>query len=135
MVKKSEKTSAIFGFFVAAGLLWLGVRLYMGRVVFPEPFMVLVLLVIAPVCEELFFRGFVQDVIRRRLVYGLFGLTLANVLTSVLFACVHLFSWGAFHSLLVFFPSLAFGYVFDRTGKISLCVLLHALYNLNAFIV
>ncbi len=135
MVKKSENTSVIFGFFVAAGLLWLGVRLYWGGVVFPGVFEALVLLVIAPVCEELFFRGFVQDIIRSRLAYGLFGVSLANVVTSVLFACVHLFSWGAFHSFLVFFPSLAFGYVYDRTGRISFCVLLHALYNLNAFIV
>ena len=84
-----------------------------------------------PLLEELAFRGFLQgwllerEIFRRHIV----GLTVANVLTSILFASAHLFNQPPLWAAGVFFPSLVFGYFRDRHQSIVTAFLLHAWYN------
>jgi membrane protease YdiL (CAAX protease family) len=85
---------------------------------------------VAPVCEELFFRGFCFTALRRWL-----GLAGGAVATGVIFGLVHLGSADA-----VFLPPLALlGFLlcllYHRTGSLLPCMALHALNNAIALAV
>jgi len=81
--------------------------------------------------EELIFRFGLQETLNRQLTINLSqsGLSLANILTSCIFALLHLFQHPPLWSLLVFLPSLIFGWVWDRYKNILPCWLAHFLYN------
>ena len=92
-------------------------------------------LVLVAIPEEFFFRGFLQERLHQqwgRRGLRVFGLTLTwgIVASSVLFALSHLFVGFGLHRLAVFFPSLLFGALRERTGGISASVLYHAACNL-----
>jgi membrane protease YdiL (CAAX protease family) len=78
--------------------------------------------VIAPVGEELIFRGFIQRIFQRNM-RG----TLAVVLASIIFGLAH-FSMAILPG--VTFLGLVFGYLFYRTKNLIYPVFTHALYNL-----
>lgn len=86
-----------------------------------------------PVFEEVLFRGLIQDFIRHYFTETRLGaLTVANIVTSLLFVLAHVLLKGLSpYTLLVFFPSLIFGYFRDRTGGLLASILLHAWYNLG----
>ncbi|WP_303852429.1 JDVT-CTERM system glutamic-type intramembrane protease [Seleniivibrio woodruffii] len=127
---------ALLLFFIFLGFFWIGLRLITGgRFVMPSPYMLLVFFIFAPVAEELFFRGLVQNWLKRRVTSIVFGVSGANVLASALFAGVHIAGWGVEHGLMVFAPSLVIGFLYDRTGRVSFAILLHSIYNLNAAVV
>ena len=77
--------------------------------------------VIAPVTEEIFFRGFLQQAIRRR--RGEFA---SIAITALIFAAVHM-------NLRFFVPLALLGgllsYLFARTGTLAAPLLVHALHN------
>lgn len=88
--------------------------------------------------EEFFYRGFVQEKLkqagwRRAWRVGPLDLTTATVLTSALFAVGHLFIGFGVHRLAVFFPSLLFGALRDRTGGIVAPTVYHACCNLMVY--
>jgi membrane protease YdiL (CAAX protease family) len=87
---------------------------------------------LAPIAEELFFRGLVQSLLRRY-----FGDAagpgsgrpwLAIVVTSVFFTMMHA---GAPNTLpAIFFLSLALGYIYERSGRLTGPILLHIMFNI-----
>lgn len=81
---------------------------------------------IAPVVEEMFFRGLVQRSLELQLGAG-WGITLA----SALFAAVHLLPWVF---PLHFFLGAAFGFAVYATRSLWAGVLLHAVNNAMAMI-
>jgi membrane protease YdiL (CAAX protease family) len=91
--------------------------------------------VVAPVLEELAFRGALQGWLletgygRRR---GL-GLTAANVTTSVVFTAIHFAYHPPLWAAAVLFPSLIFGHLRDRTGSVLPALYVHVFYNLGYF--
>jgi uncharacterized protein len=84
--------------------------------------------------EELFFRGFMHELLerafppRRRLLGG--GLGWALVLSSALFALGHLAAGLDPRRLSVFFPGLLFGWMRSATGSILAGTITHAASNL-----
>jgi uncharacterized protein len=52
-----------------------------------------------------------------------------NIFVSAIFAIAHLWTWPLLHGLAVFFPSLIFGWIWQRYQKLWLCVLVHAAFN------
>jgi membrane protease YdiL (CAAX protease family) len=72
--------------------------------------------------EEWFFRGYFMQ----RLGNGL----RANLITSCLFALLHGLSRDWITGLLVFAPSLFYGWLYQRTRDLPLLILVHALSNL-----
>lgn len=54
----------------------------------------------------------------------------ANVLTSLLFGFMHGLTWGWMAAVLVFVPSLFYGWLYQRTSDIVMLVLVHGLSNL-----
>ncbi|WP_121011835.1 CPBP family intramembrane glutamic endopeptidase [Hydrogenivirga caldilitoris] len=69
------------------------------------------------ISEEVFFRGFMMG-------------SLGNLKTSFLFSLAHLIHFPTLNSLLVFFPSLIFGYAYIKSGSILTPILLHFTANL-----
>ena len=57
------------------------------------------------------------------------GLSGANIFVSLLFTVCHLWSHSPIWAVLVFFPSLAFGYLRDRFGSTVPSILMHMWYN------
>src|SRR3954447_25542572 len=85
----------------------------------------LVVIMVAPLCEELFFRGILFTVLRQRMAFWP-----AAVIDGVLF--------GFVHGSLVIVPILAalgivFCYVYEQTGSIFPTIALHALNNTIAY--
>ena len=95
-----------------------------------EPWQFLTPVVFYPVVEEIVFRGFVQELVHDRISSRSFGpLSVANLLTSILFTALHFFYHAPTWAALVFLPSLVFGFFKDRTGGLAVPILLHVFYN------
>lgn len=94
----------------------------LGTLLLTHPLvMVFILLVAAPLCEEWFFRKLLLD---RACIYGE---KLAIFVSALLFACYHTSVYQFFYA---FFVGLILGYLYLRTGKLWVSVLMHAVFNL-----
>ncbi len=89
-----------------------------------------------PLFEELLFRGIVQGHLLQSMARQKtwFGLSISNLLTSFLFSLAHLANHSIWWSLLVFVPSLCFGFVRDRFGSVYPSIALHVFYNAGYFL-
>lgn len=95
-----------------------------------SPLAYLLPVVLYPVLEEIVFRGLVQELAHDYISSRFFGsISVANLLTSVLFAGLHLLSQPPLWAALVFFPSLVFGFFKDRHRSLLAPILLHVFYN------
>ena len=86
--------------------------------------------VLAPVWEELFFRGLLQSMLRRYLG----GPWLAILVASIVFAALHVSFTPegkiAFQDVLPLLAlSLALGYNYERCGRLLPSILIHSLFN------
>jgi membrane protease YdiL (CAAX protease family) len=86
----------------------------------------LVLVVLAPLAEELLFRGFIFKGMRKRLSFWW-----AAIITSALFALIH---WQINVGLDVFALSLVLCWLRERTGSLWPSIMLHATKNGLAFL-
>jgi membrane protease YdiL (CAAX protease family) len=87
--------------------------------------MVAVVVIVVPVAEEVMYRGILQ----RTMVEMAGSRWVAILVTSIIFALMH---WGAvaWHALLpLFVLSLAFGWIYERTGRLSASIVMHVLFN------
>ena len=82
---------------------------------------------IAPITEEIIFRGILYRYFKSRIQPGP-----ALLLSSLLFACMHF-------NLLSFLPLFIFGILlgrnYERTGSIKVPIVIHALFNANTYLV
>jgi len=124
---------AAFWVALLAGPVCWGLLLAIGQPIAgpPEWLVVAQLVLLMPVLEEIVFRGGIQAALHNRLFFArhVAGISIANVVTSIFFAAMHLFSQPPLWAALVFFPSLVFGWARDRYVSIVPCILLHAVYN------
>lgn len=93
------------------------------------------LILLYPVIEEMLFRGMIQEFIGQKTEqYGhFFCITIANLLTSILFVLMHFIHHSPVWAILTLFPSLIFGYFKERYNNIIPSIILHIFYNLNYF--
>ena len=83
-----------------------------------------------PVLEEVVFRGLIQELVHEHISRKLLGpLSVANLLTSVLFTGLHFIYHPPVWALLVFFPSLVFGFFKERHRGLTAPIVLHIFYN------
>lgn len=131
---------SLFLYLIALGpMVWLSIVLFALQ---PHPRQVLwspVFLSVAlwqPLCEELLFRGVIQGYLlqSRSMQKTWCGLSISNLVTSCLFSLAHLASHSVSWSLLVFLPSLCFGFVRDRFGSVYPSIILHVFYNGGYFL-
>lgn len=81
--------------------------------------------VLAPLCEESLFRGFLYSSLRKR-----FGVGVSLLVSASLFSAAHL-DPGAVVPLLCL--GLVFGYVFERTRSLVPSMIAHGLWNSGSF--
>ncbi len=95
-----------------------------------EPLFYLQVALLYPLLEEIVFRGALQGYLSRRLAgRGIGPLSYANLATSLIFSLAHLLFRSTGAALLVFVPSLIFGYFRDRYGALGIPIALHCYYN------
>ena len=84
-----------------------------------------------PIVEEILFRGILQgQLIKTRWgPHAFMRITAANVVTSMLFAAIHMVNNSPLFALAVFVPSLVFGYFRDSCNSVYPPILLHAAFN------
>jgi membrane protease YdiL (CAAX protease family) len=93
------------------------------------PMLWLATVVVAPVTEELLFRGFLH----RSWVPSWLGISGTIVLTSALWAALHQ-QYDPIGILCIFLMGLMLGWLRQRSGSTALTIVLHALNNLFAMI-
>jgi membrane protease YdiL (CAAX protease family) len=87
-----------------------------------------------PVIEEIVFRGVLQEFLQARLrPWQLGPLTLANLLTSLVFTALHFINHPPLWAAAVFLPSLLFGLTKERSGSLTAPIVLHVFYNSGYF--
>jgi len=86
---------------------------------------------LAPVCEEIVFRGFLQPLLVRSL-----GAAAGILVAAAAFGLMHLqeygYSWR--HGLLITLAGAGFGWMRQRTGSTKAAALMHATYNFVFFL-
>jgi len=89
------------------------------------------LIVLYPLVEELLFRGVVQGwlLTKNFAVVSYWGVSVANILTSLVFTALHFFTQAPTWAALVFLPSLVFGWARDRYQALTASIVLHVFYN------
>ena len=123
-----------------AGLLvWLMLYLLQQPVIqwgwpLRQPWLFLVPVLVYPVLEEIVFRGLIQELVRDFISGKFLGpLSVANLLTSLMFTALHFITHPPLWAALVFFPSLVFGLFKDRSGGLLAPIVLHVFYNAGYF--
>lgn len=81
----------------------------------------------AAVAEEIFFRGWLQPMLRRR-----YSATVSIVAVNLIFAPLHLIAAPYLISLFTFFPGLIMGWLRERYGNILPSIIFHFLGNVWA---
>ena len=94
----------------------------------------LTVLVLAPICEELLFRGVLQEMMSRWLVSIQRSQLWAVLAVSLLFALLHLTIRRDPFLLLTFFPSLVLGWHYLNRRSLPAVMALHSFYNLTYFL-
>ena len=116
-----------FIFLILGFLAWLlpqpGVNIHWGRLLY------------LALIEEIIFRMFLQDLFKNIFSKTFFSqkLSLANLLASSIFALLHLVSHPLVWALSVFFPSLVFGWIWDKYNNVISCWIVHFVYNFLYF--
>jgi len=88
----------------------------------------LLLVVGAPLVEELLFRGLIQGAFTRRL-----GATPAIFVTALIFCFAHVLNEGPVAPFVLFPPALILGYLRHRYGRLAPGMIAHATFNGIAF--
>ena len=89
-----------------------------------------------PIVEELLFRGCLQGFLSLR-EWGqrsLVGISIANLLTSMVFTGAHIATHPLLWASLMLFPSLLFGALRDRSASVLPPIVLHIIYNAGYFL-
>lgn len=87
-----------------------------------------VAVVIAPICEEMLFRGWLFTALRTRQPFGP-----AALITAALFAFMHLTA-GALYALLIFPIGLVLAFARERYGSVKPTIVIHGLFNASALL-
>ena len=87
-------------------------------------FPVLFITIIGPFCEEVFFRGFLYNGIKKYL-----GITPSIILSALLFALIHL-EWMVM--IPIAFTGAAYAYLYEKSGSLWASIVSHVLTNSGA---
>ena len=127
---------------LAAPVFWLGLWLVAApeiNLLWPldKPWVFLSFALLYPVMEEVVFRGLIQDAAhkqvekRKKRLPG--PISLANLVTSILFVALHFIYHPPLAAASVIIPSLIFGYFKDRHHQLTSPIILHIFYNAGYF--
>jgi len=124
----------MYGMVVSSGLMIIGLSImgFTGSR-FEGDILILILLVqvgIGPMAEEIFFRGTVYGVMRKR-----WGVISAALLSSLIFAAMHVINdvdilWIA----IPFVGSFVMSFIYEMSKSLTLCAILHMGFNFVAVV-
>lgn len=77
--------------------------------------------ILAPVGEEIFFRGLVYPVFRQR-----FGVALGIIISSVIFATLH---FDLIRMIPIALGGMGLAWLYERTGSLITCITAHSVWN------
>jgi uncharacterized protein len=86
----------------------------------------IMIVIAAPICEELIFRGIILDGFLKR-----YNPVKSIVVSSLLFGAIHLNPWQFVAGTVI---GIFAGWVYYRSRSISYCMIIHAFCNLIAFV-
>ncbi|WP_018881442.1 JDVT-CTERM system glutamic-type intramembrane protease [Thioalkalivibrio sp. ALE30] len=111
--------------------LWVLLPPGYARPIVADHWHLLAVLLLYPVVEEWLFRGLLQGELLRRPRFRErhLGVTRANLLTSAVFASLHLVHQPPLWALSILVPSLALGHFRERYGNLRWPIALHILFN------
>jgi len=119
---------------VAALIVWILVYFFASALIVKSEFNPIYAIFLYPIIEELVFRGLIQDYLHTKFAGTVAQLSLANILTTILFVLLHLVYHPILWALAVFIPSLIFGYFKDRANHVLPAIILHIFYNFGFFL-
>jgi len=125
LVLATDATSALLGRSIVPEVM---IEIYQNSG-WARPVLWLAILVMAPLSEEFFFRGFLFAGLQQSRL-GSVGTVL---ITSVLWAVIHL-QYDFYGIAVIFLAGLVLGYARVKTSSLWLCVMLHSLMNVIAMI-
>jgi CAAX protease family protein len=96
----------------------------LGGATLPMAWVLVLLAVVVPIGEEIFFRGFVYSGFRER-----WGVGVATIASALFFAFVHI---QAVHGFPIFLLGVLFAVLFQRTGSLVPGVIAHGVNNIIA---
>ena len=86
-------------------------------------------LIIAPIYEELIFRGVIYDDTKK-----LFNVKIASLVSSILFGLMH-FNGGYLQVTVTMLDGLLLAYCYEKTQSLYACILLHSLNNFMSVVI
>ena len=89
---------------------------------------ILILIIIQPIGEEIFFRGFLLDKFN-----NLLGQNSAIIITSLLFGIAHLSYGNIYPAILTSFIGLILGLLVIRTNNLYSAIIAHVIFNIASY--
>ena len=123
------------GLLLSPVAIWLIIYYQTGSVALYGGWSLLQVVLVYPVIEEIIFRGILKPWIAQRWKQTLFKLSVANLITSGIFAQLHLAEHSALWAQAIFIPSLIFGYSLERYSRLLAPIILHGTYNGGYFLI
>lgn len=108
---------------------WLALSVIISGILFKRPDLLDVftlMVLIAAIPEEWFFRAYLQKQLGNNMVAILF--------VSLIFSVMHFIAHNSIVAWFVFIPSVVFGWIYKKTDDLILIIMLHALSNLVYYI-
>lgn len=125
-----------YWFAVTAALLyWIALSIYSQRVpsfdLIEHDWQKIILFVLLyPLIEEIVFRGLLQSYLQVKIKQSpVRVISYANIFTSILFVTLHIFYQPIIWALIVFIPSIVFGYFKEKYNSLLPSIFLHSYYN------
>lgn len=103
-------------------------NVYSNKSLLDPSIIVLLLLIIGP-AEEVFWRGFVQDILQEKL-----GDNTGWILVSVIYGVVHLFALNLMLFIAAFVCGLFWGWIFKRYKSLWPGIISHAFWDVTIFV-
>lgn len=123
----------VFAASVAALAIWTGLQVLDGFDTRSAHLATWIL--VAPVCEEIVFRGWLLPEVRRKVAWRVGQLTAANGLTTFAFVGIHVVVGTATPIAGLAIASMVFGWLRERSGRIRVPIATHIAANIVAITV
>ena len=144
-MRKSSQVAQylIWGALIGALLLWLALAVFFRIYptldwIFSDFGLFVAVCFLSPILEEYVFRGLVYDYVERRSQWhwpshSVLNISVANLVSSMLFVIMHGLFRGFGTALLVIVPSLYLGILKRQTSGLGACMIVHGIWNLGWF--
>ena len=125
-----------FKLMIAAPIpFWMALYWSQGTEVRLDLGLLIIMAIMYPLVEEVLFRGIIQPTIAKKIPSIFYSLSVANIITSTIFAITHLINHDPLWAAGTILPSLAFGFCQDRYRTLQAPIALHCYYNAGYFLI